>query len=157
MGAVGTSMACPHVAGAAGIIISAGITDPEQVRQVLVYSTDDVGDPGWDKETGYGRLNILNALSVMNIKIQEGVSNAYCFPNPFNSYVNVIFKARKTGDATFTVYNEYMEELFTDTKSVSADQNVLFSWSSNDFKNGVYYFLVKTSGGKKLVRGVKVR
>ncbi len=155
--AAGTSMACPHVAGACAILESAGITEPSQIKQVLVYSTDDVGDPGWDNKTGYGRLNIFNALSVLSIQVKEGVSNAYCFPNPFNSYVNVIFKAMRDGGITFTVYNEYMEKLYTQSKNAYKGQNVLLSWSSNDHKNGVYYFLIKTKGGKKLVRGVKVR
>ncbi|MFH1777297.1 MAG: S8 family serine peptidase [Candidatus Omnitrophota bacterium] len=59
----GTSMACPHVAGAAALILSKHPEfNAEQVRQVLRTSADDVGAPGWDEDSGYGRLNAYRAL-----------------------------------------------------------------------------------------------
>jgi len=41
----GTSMACPHVAGAAALCIAAGISD---VEGQLIATADDLGAAGWD-------------------------------------------------------------------------------------------------------------
>ena len=58
----GTSMASPHVTGAAGLVISNGITDPNQVREALEMTATDLGEPGKDDEYGWGLLNVPAAL-----------------------------------------------------------------------------------------------
>lgn len=59
----GTSMASPHAAGVAALILSKnpGLT-PDQVRAVLRTSGVDLGAPGWDPMFGYGRVNARNAV-----------------------------------------------------------------------------------------------
>ncbi|WP_331235125.1 S8 family serine peptidase [Natronorarus salvus] len=56
----GTSMACPHVSGAAATLISAGTTDREEVRAELKEAADDIGLD--DEEQGAGRLNVADAV-----------------------------------------------------------------------------------------------
>lgn len=56
----GTSMAAPHVAGAAASVIASGITDRAEVRQMLRDGAEDIGLDG--NEQGYGRLNVLNSV-----------------------------------------------------------------------------------------------
>lgn len=59
----GTSMATPHVAAAAAMVIASGIaTSPDDVRNVLQNSAKDLGSPGRDNTYGYGLLNIAAAL-----------------------------------------------------------------------------------------------
>jgi serine protease len=58
----GTSMACPHVAAAVGLMISEGITGPDNIRAVLRSTATDLGPSGWDQEYGYGLINIEQAL-----------------------------------------------------------------------------------------------
>jgi len=53
----GTSMATPHVAGVAGLMISAGITDPATIRTKLTSTATDLGTGGFDNRYGYGRIN----------------------------------------------------------------------------------------------------
>ena len=49
-----TSMASPHVAGAAALAIAAGITD---VRTQLQTTADDLGDTGRDPQYGFGLVD----------------------------------------------------------------------------------------------------
>lgn len=56
----GTSMACPHVAGATAQVIASGTTGRDAVRNALVEAADDVGLA--TNEQGSGRLNVAAAL-----------------------------------------------------------------------------------------------
>lgn len=60
----GTSMAAPHAAGVAALIIgkNGGSMDPQKVEQVLRQSADDLGKPGNDDAHGQGRVNALRAV-----------------------------------------------------------------------------------------------
>jgi len=57
----GTSMACPHAAALAALLISHGVA-PADVRQRLRESATDMGFPGYDIEYGYGLINCEAAL-----------------------------------------------------------------------------------------------
>jgi hypothetical protein len=57
----GTSMAAPHVSGAAALVVSefSGITDPDQVESTLEQAADDINA---SVNIGAGRLNLAQAL-----------------------------------------------------------------------------------------------
>jgi subtilisin len=64
----GTSFASPHVAGAAALVISVGVTDAngngrsnDEVREILVQSADDLGAAGRDNLYGWGLVNAARA------------------------------------------------------------------------------------------------
>jgi subtilisin family serine protease len=59
----GTSMASPHAAGVAALVLSKNPTlSPDQVRTILRASAQDLGVPGWDPLFGYGRVNARRAV-----------------------------------------------------------------------------------------------
>jgi subtilisin family serine protease len=63
----GTSMATPHVAGAACLLLSAdsNLTTSE-VAEALMMSSLDLGSPGMDNAYGAGRLDCLAAFDYIN-------------------------------------------------------------------------------------------
>ncbi len=58
---VGTSMAVPHVAGAAAVLRGMGFS-PQQTVDQLLATSDDVGAAGRDATFGAGRLNLARAV-----------------------------------------------------------------------------------------------
>jgi hypothetical protein len=61
----GTSMAAPHAAGVAALVLSLHPEfSVEQIRQVLRVSASDLGTAGPDSFFGYGRVNASNALTI---------------------------------------------------------------------------------------------
>jgi subtilisin family serine protease len=61
--ASGTSMASPHAAGVAALVLSKNLRlSPDQVRAVLRGSADDLAIAGWDPVYGYGRVNARRAV-----------------------------------------------------------------------------------------------
>jgi serine protease len=53
----GTSMATPHVAGFAALLIQQGITSPAAIEAAMKQFATDLGRPGLDSEYGEGLIN----------------------------------------------------------------------------------------------------
>lgn len=67
----GTSMASPHVAGLAALILDMDPTlTPEDVRQIIREGATDMGPTGFDRGYGYGRIDVLNSLALIGPQCQ---------------------------------------------------------------------------------------
>ncbi|NOX62903.1 MAG: S8 family serine peptidase [Chloroflexi bacterium] len=62
----GTSMAAPHVAGLAALVLARNPTlAPAEVRAIIENSATDLGAQGWDKAFGHGRIDAQAALEAV--------------------------------------------------------------------------------------------
>ena len=62
----GTSMATPHVAGLAALLLGEDPTlTPDQVRNYIQSTARDRGAPGWDPEYGWGEIDASAAVAAL--------------------------------------------------------------------------------------------
>jgi PKD repeat protein len=65
----GTSMAAPQVSGLAALLFARGVSDADgdgnsndEIRAIIESTADDLGKSGWDRDFGWGRVNVYNAV-----------------------------------------------------------------------------------------------
>jgi serine protease len=63
----GTSMASPHVAGIAAMLMQQGITDPAAIEEALEKTAVDLGTPGRDDTFGFGLVDARAALRGLGV------------------------------------------------------------------------------------------
>jgi serine protease len=68
LGICGTSMASPHVAAAAALLYSQGITKPAAIEAALEQFAVDLGTTGRDPQFGYGLIDVRAALRGVGVK-----------------------------------------------------------------------------------------
>ncbi len=63
----GSSMAAPHVAGFAALLMQQGVTSPAAIEALMEATATDLGAPGRDDEFGFGLINPRAALRGMGL------------------------------------------------------------------------------------------
>lgn len=68
----GTSMSGPYVAGLAALVWSLNpAMTADQLQEIILTTSDDLGDPGWDPYFGYGRINAWRAVDAASLQLPE--------------------------------------------------------------------------------------
>jgi subtilisin len=80
----GTSMASPHVAGVAALLIANGVTGPENIRTRLQNTADDLGSKGRDSLYGYGLVDADGAVLGTGLAPPNYLSNSSS--NPYTTW-----------------------------------------------------------------------
>jgi subtilisin family serine protease len=71
----GTSMSCPHLAGAAALLWTlAPSATPAQIVNALTVTATDLGTPGHDVKYGHGSINVLAAAKLLANNTFTGIS-----------------------------------------------------------------------------------
>jgi len=129
----GTSSACPHAAGIAGLIFSADQTlSSESVKIIMEQSADDLGADGYDIQTGYGRLNAFNALTmIVSGPIIELSDNSIDLNMNSNDIANTDITIYNTGEMDL----EYSIDPYG-YQAETSDLNQSYNWTdiSNNYE-----------------------
>jgi len=159
--ASGTSMSCPHVVGASAVLqsVSPGLT-PERTKQILEQSADDIIDPygaGWnfpgvDQYSGYGRLNLYNALSLV-----PGIRARIDYPGPnqiVSGIVNIYGIADGDDFAEYTLeYGTGADPstwYYISESDVAKTNELLASWDTQSLGLNGQYTLKLTCGNDNI-------
>ena len=154
--ASGTSMACPHVVGIAAFMLalSPGLS-MDNVREILENTADDITDPyglgeylpGWDKYSGFGRVNLYAAAA--QVPDRRAVIQS---PQPHEILSGTIDIVGSCDGADFTDYQlsygpgrtpSQWTEIANSQTPVS--YNILGNLAADNLE-GIYTFKVSNSG-----------
>ena len=72
----GTSMASPHVAAAAALLMAEGATNVE-AEDLLIATATDLGSTGWDSTYGWGLIQPAAALAGLSTEPVDGDGDGY--------------------------------------------------------------------------------
>jgi hypothetical protein len=134
----GTSMAAPHVSGAAALILAAHPEfNPEQVRQALRVSADDIAAPGFDVDSGHGRLNVDRAVRLTNVLSVDIAS-----PAPGTQVSGVVTISGTAGGTGFVEYILDYGNLFwhpiAGPLATPVESGVLATWDVANVPDSTY-------------------
>ena len=109
IGESGTSMAAPHVAGAALLLMNAGIPqDPKIIKALLLRNSDPKGPnyyPGlsWNYQIGWGYINLDKVWTHLNDYFEF-----YLRPKGQNGDYKLFVGHMNNGDRALTVWNRHV-------------------------------------------------
>ncbi len=159
----GTSMAVPHVAGAAALLYAQkeDIT-PEEVRDLLQSTAKDLGAPGRDNLYGHGLVDAYAALAKLKkILVYEQTSINFEVrqntPNPFNPTTTISFTLGEPGKTAVEVYNAAGQKAATlvDANLSKGTHSVV--WNADGFSTGVYFYVVRSGDFFKAIKMLLLR
>lgn len=165
----GTSFSSPKVAGVCALVRAyyPDLTNI-QVRNILRYSSIDLGDSGYDKYYGYGLVNAENAINrASGYTTTKAITKIMNYPNPVtNGETKFSFETKKSiQSAEIIIYDLRGREVsrLTSGSSIMTDGGIYKTgpWDCTDshgnrLPNGTYIYTVKATdvnGGVQTARG----
>jgi hypothetical protein len=111
----GTSMAAPHVSGAVAILRQFNPhATPSDIKQALMLSATDLGQPGEDNSYGWGVIDIRSALEFMPLPESgvdeipfppDSVGVIMNYPNPFNGRTIIEVRGVSERDEAINIFD----------------------------------------------------
>jgi len=138
----GTSMACPHVAGVAALILSANFKlTNHDVRSTLRTSADDIGEAGKDSYFGYGRVNAYKACLISPAYLKSPVNNSF-IRGRVGVIGNTVIPAFERYELYFAPKNNPQKTTLVNSSSTSAN-GLLGVWDTIVSSEGKYILTLK--------------
>lgn len=117
----GTSMATPHVAGVAALVISKGsAVTPVDVRKAIETTARDLGVQGWDSTYGWGLVDAKAALQYS--PVPPDLAPSISITNPLNNarvLGSVVITAQASDDNSTPFVEFYLDQTLIGTDTVA--------------------------------------
>ncbi|MFT8322552.1 MAG: S8 family serine peptidase [Bacillus sp. (in: firmicutes)] len=154
----GTSMAAPVVSGVAALILSKNpLLTPEEVKQLLVSTSKDLGVKGWDERFGYGRIDAEKALLNTPVPLSKITVSSPSFKINGQNKTKMSISVYKGSNVALTIENTNKKTI----KKISSFKkwkggNLEGTWDGTDDQNqmvpaGKYKVVVKAKNNKEIV------
>ncbi len=148
---VGTSLACPMVAGVCAMILSANKSlKPLQVKDIIRNTSSNSNSP--NNQMGWG---IVNAWSAVQLAFISGANNPSDFllsqnyPNPFNPSTTFRFSLTKAANVSLLIYDmrgRLVETVVKDQIFSAGVKDIVKDFSGLSISSGVYFYSLVVNG-----------
>jgi hypothetical protein len=129
----GTSMAAPQVSGLAALLFAVGVADStgdghinDDIRGIIESTTNDLGKPGWDREYGWGRINVYSAVQAATGTGDNPPSVTTTNPSDGATVSGTVTVTADASDDNGVTQVEF----FVDGSSIGVDSDGLDGWSA---------------------------
>jgi thermitase len=146
----GTSMACPQAAGGAALVwaMKPSRTNAE-IKDILVATAVDISPSGWDKYTGYGKMN-LGAAVDLAIAVEENQTQKQTLsldvsPNPAAKKANISLFIPTAQHVSLKLYDatgRLAKTIIDESKSAG---NYNMTINATNLNSGIYFVKLNTS------------
>ncbi|MFA5032385.1 MAG: S8 family peptidase [bacterium] len=146
----GTSMACPQAAGGAALVWSMKKSRTNaEIRDILITTAVDISPSGWDKYTGYGKMN-LGAAVDLAIAVEENQSQKQKFsfnvsPNPATKKANISLFVPTTQRVSLKLYDATGRLLKTIIDESKSAGNYNTTINTTNLNSGIYFVKLNTT------------
>jgi subtilisin len=153
----GTSMACPHVAGTAALLLKANPSlTPAQVQEILKETAVDLGTPGFDNYYGYGRIDAAKAVAQFAPSLTVNIVNPTAGSTVEGS---VTVQASVTSDQELVSVTYAVGAISREMMYNSESGSYSASWDTTPLADGPYALevtAIDSSGSAKAAINVNV-
>lgn len=157
---VGTSSSTAMVSGLAALLLANG-AQADQVRDLIVNTATDLGEIGWDEETGYGLINVaaaLNEITGDGPNVDKPVLKPAVMSQTEPNTFIINFIVPETVQATIRIYNMTGQRVKTvySGEAYMGSHSVRWRGKNSNGENvasGVYYCHLK-AGSEDLIEPI---
>ncbi|MEE4310815.1 MAG: S8 family serine peptidase [candidate division KSB1 bacterium] len=150
----GTSLACPLVAGVAGLLLSAHPDyTASQVMSVLKSTASRAGAP--DNAYGWGIVNAYSALFTEEPDLPDDFVLYENYPNPFNSGTTIQYRLTNGGEISLKIYNilGQLVRTLADGYQPAGTHRVRWDGTNNSnirASSGIYLYILQYSDATEI-------
>ena len=111
---------------------------------VLVFDAPIGADEGRNVELVY--YGPPSGTSIPEQLIPAVLDYGYCYPNPFNSQVNISFRIKQPAEVTIDVYDLLGRRIGSLINELVMAGSHKMTWDAGDLPSGIYFYRLQTGG-----------